>query len=134
MRCDRPFDRSRSALFSRHGGRRSDARGLCAALASSRERLAAPRSVASRRCARDRYAPALLRPARLDVEPTGRPYPTIRLGPVASANGCAQNAQRRAAIGTSLRHSGHFFVVGSAGASPLRRLAASAFMGATTKK
>ena len=27
-----------------------------------------------------------------------------------------QNAQRRAAIGTSLRHSGHFFVVGSGGA------------------
>ena len=29
-----------------------------------------------------------------------------------------QNAQRLAAIGISLRHSGHFFVVGSAGATP----------------
>jgi hypothetical protein len=45
-----------------------------------------------------------------------------------------QKAQRRAAIGTSPKHSGHFFVVGSAGASPRRRRAVSAFIGATTKK
>ena len=45
-----------------------------------------------------------------------------------------QNAQRRAAIGTSLKHSGHFFVVGSAGASPRRRRAMIAFIGAMTKK
>src|SRR5919108_3414164 len=45
-----------------------------------------------------------------------------------------QKAHRRAAIGTSLRHSGHFFVVGSGGASPRRKRAMSAFTGTTTKK
>ena len=44
-----------------------------------------------------------------------------------------QNAHRRASIGISLRHSGHFFVVGSAGGS-LRARCISAFTGLTTKK
>ena len=38
------------------------------------------------------------------------------------------------AIATSLRHSGHFLVVGSDGASPRRNRAISAFTGRTTKK
>ena len=37
-------------------------------------------------------------------------------------------------MGTSLKHSGHFFVVGSAGGSPRARRAARAFTGTTTKK
>ena len=45
-----------------------------------------------------------------------------------------QNAHRRAAMGTSLKHSGHFFVVGSDGGSPRARRAAMAFTGTTTKK
>src|SRR5208282_1945900 len=48
--------------------------------------------------------------------------------------GCAQCEQRRASIGISLRHSGHFFVVGSAGAGSLRVRAISALIGVTTKK
>src|SRR5580693_7901988 len=48
--------------------------------------------------------------------------------------GCAQKAQRRASMGISLRHSGHFFVVGSAGAGSLRMRATRALMGVTTKK
>src|ERR1039457_5600310 len=38
-----------------------------------------------------------------------------------------QNAHRFAAIGIALRHSGHFFVVGSGGVSPRRSLAMTAF-------
>jgi hypothetical protein len=45
-----------------------------------------------------------------------------------------QNAQRLAAIGTSLKHSGHFRVVGSGGASPRRIRAVKALTGSTTKK
>ena len=45
-----------------------------------------------------------------------------------------QAAQRRAAMGTSLRHSAHFFVVGSGGASPRRIRAMNAFIGTTMKK
>jgi hypothetical protein len=45
----------------------------------------------------------------------------------------ARKAHRRAAIGTSLRHSGHFFVVGSGGASPRRRRSFIMFIGVTTK-
>ena len=45
-----------------------------------------------------------------------------------------QKAQRRAAIGTSLRHSGHFFVVGSGGASPRLKRAIRVFTGTITKK
>ena len=45
-----------------------------------------------------------------------------------------QNAHRFAAIATSLKHSGHFFVVGSGGASPRRIRAVSSFTGTTTKK
>ena len=48
--------------------------------------------------------------------------------------GWAQKAQRRASMGISLRHSGHFFVVGSAGAAALRVRAMRALMGVTTKK
>src|ERR1700687_2314669 len=44
-----------------------------------------------------------------------------------------QPAQRRASFGISLRHSGHFFVVGSAGGS-LRARAIRAVYGTTTKK
>jgi hypothetical protein len=53
---------------------------------------------------------------------------------VGSAIGEVQNAQRRAAIGTSLRHSGHFFVVGSGAASPRRIRARSRLPGRTIKK
>ena len=49
-------------------------------------------------------------------------------------SGEVQNAQRRAAIATSLRHSGHFFVVGSGGTSPRRMRATRWFTGSTTKK
>jgi len=49
-------------------------------------------------------------------------------------SGPVQNAQRRAAMGTSLRHSGHFFVVGSGGVSPRRIRATKAFTGTITKK
>src|SRR4029077_14121845 len=48
--------------------------------------------------------------------------------------GCVQCAQRRASMGISLRHSGHFLVVGSGGFSPLCMRATSAFTGVTTKK
>src|SRR5690348_18472466 len=49
-------------------------------------------------------------------------------------SGEVQNAQRRAAIGTSLRHSGHFLVVGSGAASPRRIRARIVFIGSTMKK
>src|ERR1700724_81287 len=45
-----------------------------------------------------------------------------------------QKAHRRAATGTSLRHSGHFFVVGSGGASPRFRRALIALTGTTMAK
>ncbi len=45
-----------------------------------------------------------------------------------------QNAQRFAAIGISLRHSGHFLLVGSAGAAFFAARAFHAFIGATIKK
>ncbi len=45
-----------------------------------------------------------------------------------------QNAHRLAAIGMSLRHSGHFFVVGSGGTSPRFIRAINALTGTTTKK
>jgi len=51
----------------------------------------------------------------------------------ASANDVVQKAQRRAAMGTSLRHSGHFLVVGSGAASPRRIRARSVFIGSTSK-
>ena len=44
------------------------------------------------------------------------PYYAAALPPTTDV----QNAQRVAAIGISLRHSGHFLVVGSAGAGALR--------------
>src|SRR6478672_8220347 len=53
---------------------------------------------------------------------------------VASAKDVVQKAHRRAAIGTSLRHSGHFLVVGSGAASPRRIRAISVFIGSTMKK
>src|SRR3984893_7780530 len=48
--------------------------------------------------------------------------------------GCEQWLQRRASIGISLRHSGHFLVVGSAGTGSLRVRATRALIGVTTKK
>ena len=48
--------------------------------------------------------------------------------------GCEQCAQRRASMGISLRHSGHFLVVGSTGAGALRIRATSRLTGVTTKK
>src|ERR1700676_3417859 len=48
--------------------------------------------------------------------------------------GSAQWLQRRASIGISLRHSGHFLVVGSAGTGSLRVRAIRALIGVTTKK
>src|SRR5690349_16561832 len=53
---------------------------------------------------------------------------------VASVSGEVQKAQRRAAIATSLRHSGHFLLVGSGAASPRRIRARSVFIGSTMKK
>src|SRR5438874_7739882 len=52
----------------------------------------------------------------------------------AYVNGQVQKAQRRAAIGTSLRHSGHFLVVGSGATSPRRIRARIVFIGSTMKK
>src|SRR5687767_4261176 len=57
------------------------------------------------------------------------PFFGTRVGQV---SGDVQKAHRRAATGTSLRHSPHFFVVGSVGASPRRRRATIAFTGTTT--
>src|ERR1700735_5204379 len=48
--------------------------------------------------------------------------------------GSVQWLQRRASMGISLRHSGHFLVVGSAGAGALRMRAIKALIGVTTKK
>jgi hypothetical protein len=45
-----------------------------------------------------------------------------------------QNAQRRAAMGISLRHSGHFLLLGSAGMALRAARAFQAFMGAIIKK
>jgi hypothetical protein len=45
-----------------------------------------------------------------------------------------QCEHRFASIGISLKHSGHFFVVGSGGFSPRFMRATSAFTGVTTKK
>ncbi len=50
------------------------------------------------------------------------------------ATTCVQKLHRRASIGISLEHSGHFFVVGSAGAGAFRVRAMSALIGVTTKK
>ena len=74
-----------------------------------------------------------------------RPVPTYRCGAASAASGqpgCSvsaatqtaaqQWAQRRAAMGISLRHSGHFLVVGSAGGSWCTR-AIRALIGSTTK-
>jgi hypothetical protein len=70
-------------------------------------------------------------------------YEIIRLTPrtpargqraVASVSREVQKAQRRAAIGTSLRHSGHFLVVGSGAISPRRIRARVVFIGSTMKK
>src|SRR3954454_24114699 len=55
-------------------------------------------------------------------------------GAAASVSGEVQKAQRRAAIGTSLRHSGHFLVVGSGATSPRRIRARMVFIGSTMKK
>jgi hypothetical protein len=52
----------------------------------------------------------------------------------ASATTDVQKAHRRAAMGMSLRHSGHFFVVGSGAASPRRIRAKSLLTGRTIKK
>ena len=49
----------------------------------------------------------------------------------AAGRALVQKAQRFAWIGISLRHSGHFFVVGSAGGS-LREREMSALTGSTT--
>src|SRR5439155_27313394 len=51
-----------------------------------------------------------------------------------SVIGWVQNEQRRASIGISLRHSGHFLVVGSAGAGAFRMRETRALIGVTTKK
>lgn len=52
--------------------------------------------------------------------------------PLGDYAGCVQKRQRLASIGISLRHSLHFLVVGAA--AGLAILAASVFMGRTTKK
>jgi hypothetical protein len=48
--------------------------------------------------------------------------------------GCVQCAQRLASIGISLRHSGHFLVVGSAGGGSFFIRAINQLTGTTTKK
>src|SRR6266576_1794176 len=72
---------------------------------------------------------------------SGRPkhLPHIMINPSpyaawAEIKGEVQWAQRRASIGTSILHSGHFLVVGSAGAGALRMRETRALMGVTTKK
>ena len=62
---------------------------------------------------------------RLEVED---PYAALPI------TGCVQCAQRRASMGISLKHSGHFLVVGSGGLSPRFMRATSVFTGKTTKK
>jgi hypothetical protein len=47
---------------------------------------------------------------------------------------CVQCAHRFASIGISLKHSGHFLVVGAAAGSSLCMRATSQFTGTTTKK
>src|SRR5262249_49114398 len=61
----------------------------------------------------------------------GRPCARPRALPQLSK--VVQNAQRRASSGISLRHSGHFLIVGS-GAGSRRARWMSAFAGTTTKK
>src|SRR6476660_3900857 len=51
-----------------------------------------------------------------------------------AVRGWVQKPQRRASMGISLRHSGHFLVVGSAGAGALRIRAIKALLGVTTKQ
>jgi spermidine synthase len=63
------------------------------------------------------------------LRPLSRARPRHYLG----GSGVVQNAQRRAAIGTSLRHSGHARVVGSGGVSPRRRRAVIVFIGNATR-
>src|SRR5208282_6022172 len=58
----------------------------------------------------------------------------LRYAAIPSGTGWAQCAQRLASRGISLRHSGHFLVVGSAGAGALRMRATRRFTGVTTKK
>ena len=58
-------------------------------------------------------------------------YETRAIGLVTSLE---QNAQRRAPMGISLRHSGHLRVVGSAGTGSPRMRAIRALTGRTTKK
>ena len=92
----------------------------------------------ARRC-RDRR-PRVRPHVRADREAAGgriaAPVPLRQRLSVAApyASTDVQAAQRRAAIGTSLRHSWHFFVVGSGGASPRLIRAMNAFTGTTTKK
>ena len=76
--------------------------------------------------------PAMWQRAPSPVESSeARQYPYAAC---ATPTGCPQSAHRRASIGISLRHSGHFLVVGSAGAGALRIRATSMFTGVTTKK
>ena len=76
-----------------------------------------------RRRGRARLASDALRRAELAIAQAARPI-----------TGWVQWAQRRASMGISLRHSGHFFVVGSGGFSPRFMRATSALTGSTTKK
>src|ERR1051326_3157870 len=83
-------------------------------------------------------------PALVDIDRQSRPRAFSRVDrrthcaaivrALSLTKGEVQNAQRRAAIGTSLRHSGHFFVVGSGATSPRRIRARIVFIGSTIKK
>src|SRR5713101_4182422 len=66
-----------------------------------------------------------------EISPRRRGEATYAALPI---TGSEQWLQRRASIGISLKHSGHFLVVGSAGTGSLRVRATSALIGVTTKK
>src|SRR4029077_13834090 len=74
-------------------------------------------------------APEPPRRGRLGLRGSGPSHAALPIG-----TGCEQCAHRRASMGISLRHSGHFLVVGSAGTGSFRMRATRAFTGVTTKK
>jgi hypothetical protein len=76
-------------------------------------------------------------PKRKRESPYCREYPSNQSSPAAEfamLTTDVQNAHRFAATGISLKHSGHFLLVGSAGVALRADRAFHAFIGATIKK